>query len=84
MDLNPGGLISWIVVGVIAGWLATKLVDSRGGGCIFNLVIGVIGAFIGGLIMTAIGFDGTTGFIGTLAVATLGAVILLTIARIAR
>ena len=84
MDLNPGGLFSWMLVGLQAGWIAGSLIRGAGFGCLGNIVIGVIGAFLGGLIFTAIGITGTAGFMGSLAVATLGAVILLAIANLGR
>lgn len=84
MDLNPGGLISWIFVGLFAGWLAGVLVRGSGFGCLGNIVLGVIGAFIGGLLFAAMGISGTAGFLGSVAVATLGAVILLAIANLGR
>lgn len=83
MDLNPGGIISWLVVGLIAGWIASQLVGNQRTGCIINIILGVVGAFVGGLIMSAIGVEGTSGFLQTLAVAILGALVLLILARIA-
>lgn len=83
MDLNPGGIISWLLVGLIAGWIASALVGNQRSGCIINIILGVVGAFVGGLIMSAIGVEGTSGFLQTLAVAILGALVLLILARIA-
>lgn len=84
MDLNPGGPLSWLLVGLIAGWIAGSLIRGSGFGCLGNTIIGVVGAFVGGLIFTAIGITGTTGFLGSVAVATLGAVILIAIANLGR
>jgi uncharacterized membrane protein YeaQ/YmgE (transglycosylase-associated protein family) len=80
------GLISWIILGAIAGWLASIIMGSDDRqGCIVNMVVGIIGAFIGGLIMNFIGGQGVTGFnLWSLLVAVLGAVVLLAIARIFR
>ena len=84
MDLDPGGVISWLIVGLIAGWIAGNLTRGQGFGCIGNVVIGVIGATIGGVILEVFNVDGTAGFVESLAIATLGAVILLAIANLAR
>jgi uncharacterized membrane protein YeaQ/YmgE (transglycosylase-associated protein family) len=83
-DLNPGGVFAWILVGLLAGWIAGQLTRGHGFGCFGNVVIGFLGAIIGGLLFSAIGATGTLNFIGSVAVATLGAVILLAIANLAR
>ncbi len=84
MELDPGGLLSWLVVGLLAGWIAGIVTRGGGFGCITNVVIGIIGAFIGGLILELLNIDGTAGFLESLAIATLGAVMLLAIANLAR
>ncbi len=81
--LMPGGIIAWIVVGILAGWLAGFLTRSRGFGCFGNLVIGLIGAAVGGLVFSLFDVRGATGFWGSVAVATVGALILLVLARAA-
>jgi uncharacterized membrane protein YeaQ/YmgE (transglycosylase-associated protein family) len=80
--LNPGGWISWLVIGLLAGAIAGRLVRGRGYGCLVDIIVGIIGAFIGGIV---VGFfvPGTAfGFIGSLIVATLGAVLLLAVLRL--
>ncbi len=52
MDLNPGGLIAWLVVGLVAGWLAGQFMKGGGYGLVGDIVVGVIGAFIGGFIFS--------------------------------
>lgn len=84
MDLDPGGLFSWLLVGLLAGWIAGIVTRGGGFGCITNVIIGVLGAFIGGIILELLNVDGTAGFLESLAIATLGAVILLAIANLAR
>ncbi|MGH9174712.1 MAG: GlsB/YeaQ/YmgE family stress response membrane protein [Vicinamibacterales bacterium] len=84
MDLDPGGIISWLIVGLVAGWIAGNLTRGKGFGCIGNVAIGIIGALIGGVILEVFNVDGTAGFLESLAIATLGAVVLLAIANLAR
>ncbi len=69
------GVIGWIIVGIVAGWLAgviTKTDRSIWG----DLILGLIGAFIGGIIIRVIFGDSNNGIIGSIIVATIGAVIL--------
>jgi uncharacterized membrane protein YeaQ/YmgE (transglycosylase-associated protein family) len=80
MDLQPGGLVAWIVVGLIAGWLTGQLMRGRGYGCITNLVLGMIGALVGGLV-AGLFIRGDAGFLGSIVVATLGAVLFVAIVR---
>src|ERR1700704_6175874 len=81
--LTPGGLISWISVGLLAGFIARRLVRGRGLGCLLDIVVGVVGAFIGGFLVSLFVSPGTTfGFFGSLLVAILGAVVLLAFIRL--
>jgi uncharacterized membrane protein YeaQ/YmgE (transglycosylase-associated protein family) len=77
------GLIAWIVVGIIAGWLAKFVVPGAGpGGVLGDLIIGIIGAVLGGWIWNYFGHVGATGInIPSLIVALVGSVILLFVAR---
>jgi uncharacterized membrane protein YeaQ/YmgE (transglycosylase-associated protein family) len=77
------GIISWIVVGIIAGWLAKFVVPGEGpGGVLGDLIIGVIGAVLGGWLWNYFGHVGATGInIPSIIVAFVGSVILLFIAR---
>jgi uncharacterized membrane protein YeaQ/YmgE (transglycosylase-associated protein family) len=70
------GLIYFLVVGLVAGWLAGQIMKGRGFGLVGNLVIGVIGALIGGWLFGRLGMMGF-GMLGSIVTATLGAVILL-------
>ncbi len=74
------GLIGWIIVGLIAGWLAHMVAGSGGGGLVQDLIVGLIGAFVGGIIL-GLFFNGTTGVIVSIVVAFIGALILTWIVR---
>lgn len=73
------GIIAWVVLGGLAGWIASMIMGRNDQmGCITNVLVGIVGAFIGGLVMQLLGFEGITGFnIWSFIVALLGAVILL-------
>ena len=77
----PRTVIGWILVGLIAGWLAGKVSRGRGFGCIANIILGLVGAILGGWIFTRLGIFGG-GLLYSIAAATLGAVVLVAIARI--
>jgi len=81
--LRPGGILAWVVVGLLAGWLAGLITRAKGFGCIGNLIVGLLGAAIGGVLFSLLGITDRAGFWGSVAVATLGAIILLAIARAA-
>ncbi len=72
------GLVGWIVVGLIAGGLARWIVKDDRTGCIYTMIVGVLGAIIGGWPMATIDEDGVTGFsLRSIVVAAIGAVLLL-------
>ena len=77
----PRSLLGWLLVGLIAGWLAGKLSRGRGFGCVANVILGLVGAVLGGWIFTRLGIFGG-GIIYSIAAATLGAVLLAVIARL--
>jgi uncharacterized membrane protein YeaQ/YmgE (transglycosylase-associated protein family) len=74
------GIVSWLLLGLIAGWLAGKLARGRGYGCITDIILGLIGSYLGGWIFLKLRIFGG-GFLYSLAAATLGAVILVSIAH---
>ncbi len=81
------GILSWIIVGLIAGWLAGELMRGSGFGVLGDIIVGIVGALLGGFIATALfGVpDPLTGIdITTIIVAFLGSVILIAIARALR
>ncbi len=76
------GLIGWLVIGLIAGWLAGKIARGRGFGCIGDVVLGLIGSVIGGWIFTKLRIVHANTFLYSLAAATVGAVLLVCIAHL--
>jgi uncharacterized membrane protein YeaQ/YmgE (transglycosylase-associated protein family) len=77
------GFIAWIILGGIAGWIASMITGKDGDmGIIANIIVGIIGGLIGGFIVKLLGGSGVTGFnLWSLLVAVLGAVILLLIVK---
>jgi uncharacterized membrane protein YeaQ/YmgE (transglycosylase-associated protein family) len=74
------GVIGWIVLGLIAGYVASTLVNERGGGLTLNIVLGIVGALVGGWIFNAAGANDVTGFnLWSLLVAIVGAVVFLVV-----
>lgn len=80
--LNPGGWIAWLIVGLLAGAIAGRLVRGRGYGCLVDIIVGIVGSFIGGIVVGLFVPGTAYGFIGSLIVAILGAVILLAVLRL--
>jgi len=78
----PHGLVWWIFLGLIAGWLAGKLGRGRGFGCIGDILIGLIGSVVGGWIFTKLGIVHANTFLFSLAAATVGAVVLVAVAHL--
>jgi len=74
-------LLGWILIGLIAGWLAGKISRGEGYGCLTDIVLGLVGSLLGGWIFMKLGIFGG-GFIYSLAAATLGAVILVSIVHL--
>ncbi len=73
------GILTWIIFGLIAGWLAQYIMPDRGsGGLITTILLGIAGAVIGGMIATELGFGDVSGFdIRSMAIAVGGALVLL-------
>jgi uncharacterized membrane protein YeaQ/YmgE (transglycosylase-associated protein family) len=76
------GLIGWLLIGLIAGWLAGKLSRGEGFGCIGDILLGLIGSVIGGWIFTQLGIFHSNTFLYSLAAATVGAVLLVMVAHL--
>ncbi len=71
-------ILAWIVLGLIAGFIASKLVNRSGGSLVLDLLLGVVGAFVGGFLFTRFGAPGVTGLnLYSILVAIIGAVVVL-------
>jgi uncharacterized membrane protein YeaQ/YmgE (transglycosylase-associated protein family) len=70
--------IAWIILGLISGFIASKLVNKTGEGVVLDIILGVIGAFVGGWLFSTFGMSGVTGLnIYSMVVAVIGAVVVL-------
>lgn len=75
-------VLAWLLLGLVAGFLASKLMTGSGKGLLIDLVLGVVGAFVGGALFHLVGHVGVTGFnLWSLLVSVLGAVVVLTVFR---
>src|ERR1700680_521103 len=73
-------ILGWIFLGLISGFIASRVVNRRGEGCILNVALGIVGALVGGFIFTSIGGHGVTGFnLYSMLVAIVGAIVVLLI-----
>ncbi|MFI4964398.1 MAG: GlsB/YeaQ/YmgE family stress response membrane protein [Caulobacterales bacterium] len=71
-------ILAWIILGLVAGFIASKLVNRTGSGIVMDLVLGVVGAFVGGFLFTRFGAAGVTGLnLYSILVAIVGAVVVL-------
>jgi uncharacterized membrane protein YeaQ/YmgE (transglycosylase-associated protein family) len=71
-------IIAWIVLGLVAGFLGSKIVNKSGEGALLDIALGIVGAVVGGFVFNTFGAAGVTGFnIYSLVVATIGAIIVL-------
>ena len=73
-------LLGWVLFGLITGFVASRVVNQKGEGCILNIVLGILGACVGGFIFNSIGGAGITGFnLYSMFVAVIGAIVVLII-----
>jgi len=84
LGFSAHGLIAWIVIGVVAGWLAGMLVKGGGFGLIGDLIVGIIGAIAGGWLAGKFGIHIGTGMISSIITAAIGAILLLVVIRLVR
>jgi uncharacterized membrane protein YeaQ/YmgE (transglycosylase-associated protein family) len=80
INLEPGGVIAWLVVGLVAGFLACRVMGAGGYGLIGDVVVGLVGAVIGGFLFGQL-VTGDYGLVGSVVVALLGAWLLIWLAR---
>ena len=74
------GPILWVIIGLIAGWAAGKIMKGSGYGVVIDIVLGIVGAMVGGLLLGILGIH-AEGLIGTIIVAIIGAVFLIWLSR---
>jgi uncharacterized membrane protein YeaQ/YmgE (transglycosylase-associated protein family) len=71
-------ILGWVLLGIIAGFIGSKIVDSQGQGLLLNMVLGIVGAIVGGFLFNLFGASGITGFdIYSMIVAVVGSVLVL-------
>jgi uncharacterized membrane protein YeaQ/YmgE (transglycosylase-associated protein family) len=75
------GFLAWIIVGLIAGWLAGQVMKGGGYGTVADIILGLLGGVLGGWVFGLLGFASSGGMIGSIIVAFVGAVILVSITR---
>ena len=82
--MDAQGIIVWLIIGAIAGWLAGTLLRGGGFGLIGDIIVGIVGAFIAGWLLPQLGIHLMAGFVGEIIDATIGAVILLLVIKLLR
>jgi uncharacterized membrane protein YeaQ/YmgE (transglycosylase-associated protein family) len=76
----PMSIIAWILLGLISGFIASKIINKTGEGIVLDIVLGVVGALVGGFLFQLVGAAGVTGFnIWSMFVAVVGAIVVLAI-----
>jgi uncharacterized membrane protein YeaQ/YmgE (transglycosylase-associated protein family) len=80
--MSASALVWFLVIGLIAGWLAGKVMRGGGFGVVGDMIVGVIGAFLGGWLFSVMGVSAGGGIIGAIIVAFIGAVVLLFLLRL--
>ena len=80
--MDAQGIIVWLIIGAIAGWLAGTLLRGGGFGLIGDIIVGIIGAVLGGWLAGVLGLHLASGLISAVITATVGAIVLILIVRI--
>jgi uncharacterized membrane protein YeaQ/YmgE (transglycosylase-associated protein family) len=78
LTIELPGIIAWILIGLVAGWLASTIMKRRGG-LLKNILIGLVGSIIGGVLFSLLGLEGGDNILGSILVATVGAIVILAI-----
>lgn len=76
------GILVWLIIGAVAGWLAGLVVKGGGFGLVVDIIVGIVGAFIGGWLSGMVGLSLGGGLLGSIITATIGAVVLLFVVRL--
>jgi uncharacterized membrane protein YeaQ/YmgE (transglycosylase-associated protein family) len=78
------GIIAWIIIGIVAGWITGKLMKGSGFGALMDMVVGLVGALIGGFLSSHLGFGGVGehGLMMSIVIAVVGAVALTLVLRL--
>ena len=84
MAIDPIDVLIWLVIGVIAGWLSSRIVMGGGLGLIWDLIVGIVGAVIAGYTLPLLGFYTGGGLIAAIVNAVIGAVVFLAIVRLCK
>ncbi|HWY66184.1 MAG TPA: GlsB/YeaQ/YmgE family stress response membrane protein [Rhizomicrobium sp.] len=79
--MDTHGLVVWLIIGAVAGWLAGQFMKGGGYGLVGDIVVGIVGAFIGGWLAGILGLNIGGGLIASIITATLGAILLIVILR---
>jgi uncharacterized membrane protein YeaQ/YmgE (transglycosylase-associated protein family) len=73
-------ILGWIILGLLSGFIASKIVNRTGEGFVLDIILGIVGAIVGGFLFTAVGASGVTGFnLYSMVVAVIGAIVVLVI-----
>jgi len=73
-------ILAWIILGLLAGFIGSKIVNRSGGGLVFDIVLGIVGALVGGFLFNALGSAGVTGLnLYSLLVAVIGSIVTLAV-----
>ncbi|CEJ96154.1 Transglycosylase-associated protein [Caballeronia glathei] len=84
MEFVQHGIVAWLIIGAVAGWLAGLLVKGGGFGLLVDVLVGIVGAVIGGWLFGVLGISLGGGWIGSVITAVIGAVVLLLVLRLIR
>ncbi len=80
MTIEVPGLIAWILIGLAAGWIATSIMGASRG-ILWNVLLGMVGALVGGFVFSLLGLGGASNLLGSILIATVGAILILAIVR---
>ena len=78
MTIELPGIVAWILIGLAAGWLASTIMK-RKGSLLTNVLLGLVGSIVGGVLFSLLGLDGGDNLLGSILVATVGAIVVLAI-----